>query len=69
MAISGSTLKDKFHPECLQDAIQMVKGMMTMGRVVRGVIAPRYKMMKTPIIADRNIIFLLKSIVLTVLQN
>jgi len=32
-------------------------------------IAPRYKMMKAPIIADRKAIFLLKRIVLTVLQN
>lgn len=69
VAVSGSTLKDKFLPECLQDAIQMVKGMTAMGRVVRGVKAPRYNMMKTPIIADRKAIFLLKRVVLTVLQN
>lgn len=45
VAVSGSTLKDKFLPECLQDAIQMVKGMTAMGRVVRGVKAPRYNTM------------------------
>lgn len=69
LAVSGPTLKDKFHPECLQDAIQMVKGMMTMGRVVRGVTAPRYNMMKTPIITDRKATFLLKRVVLTALQK
>lgn len=69
MAVSRSSLKDKYHPECLQDGIQMVKGMTRMGRVVRGVKAPRYNMMKIPIIADRKAIFLLKRVVLTVLQN